>query len=162
MKTNQLTLVLYPNYFGMGYLICEDPKELVDYGMAKVRPFTKDRYIKRLQHFMKQYRPSVVILRGFEHSDKRISKRVIAIIEEYEKQAEGLNLKVYKYSRTQIKEVFSEFGSKTKYGISKNIATWYPELKDRMPSVRKNTQSEHYQMGLFDVFALMLTHHYLD
>jgi len=31
-----------------------------------------------------------------------------------------------------------------------------------MPDLRKNTKGEHYQMGVFDVFALMLTHFYVE
>jgi hypothetical protein len=163
MQGNELTLVLYPNYFGMGYVIFENsPKEIVNYGMAKIRPFTKDNYIKRLHKFVKRYRPAIVILRGYENYDNRISKRVVNVIQSFEREAEELKLPFYSYSRKQIKEVFTQFGSKTKYGISKIICGWYPELESKRPNFRKNTQSEDYWMGLFDVFSLMLSHHYLQ
>ena len=76
--------------------------------------------------------------------------------------AEALNIKVHTYNRTQIKEVFHAFGETTKYGISKSIAGLYPELQHRMPDLRKNSDTEHYQMALFDAFALMLTHYYIN
>ena len=162
MKTNQeLTLVLYPSIQGMGYVICESPKDLVDYGIAKVRPLISDKYVKRLLRFVKNYRPSLIIVRGYELGDNRISKRVKKIIDSFIIEANKHNLPVRRYSRTQIKEVFKQFGANTKYGISKTISSWYPELKPKMPSIRKITQPEHYQMMLFDVFALMLTDQYL-
>lgn len=162
MQTPELSLVLYPNYFGMGYVICENPKELLNYGMAKIRPFTKDKYIKRLHKYLQQYRPSLIILRGYENDDQRISKRTIAIINSFKNEAEAHNIPVHQYSRKQTKEVFSEFGGKSKFGIAKTISNWYPELKSRMPQFKMNSDLEDYNMGLFDAFSLMLTHHYLE
>lgn len=161
MQTPELTLVLYPNYFGMGYVICENPKELLNYGIANIRPLTKDRYIKRLHKFLKQYKPALVVLRGFG-DDQRVSKRTIAVIDSFKVEADKLDIQVYQYSRKQIKQVFAEFGGKSKYGIAKTIGNWYPELQHRMPKFVKNSDLEDYNMGLFDAFSLMLTHHYLE
>jgi len=161
MTANYLTLTLYPNAFGMGYVISENPKELINYGIAKIKPLLKDKYVKRLMSFIKEYKPSLIILRGYSKEDNRISQRVVNVINSFVKEAEKLDLEVYKYSRDDIKEVFQQFGHNSKYGISKTISSWYPELKPRMPDIRKNTKPEHYQMGVFDAFALMLTHHYI-
>jgi hypothetical protein len=30
-------------------------------------------------------------------------------------------------------------------------------VQSRIPDIRKNTKAEHYQLGVFDAFALMLT-----
>lgn len=162
MAVSPLTITLYPNAFGMGYVISESPKELVNYGIARVRPLTKDKYVKRLFRFIQHYKPTLIILRGYTKKDNRISKRVIKVIDTFEMEAKKMELPVYKYSREDIKEVFKQFGNHSKYGISKTICSWYPELKPRMPDLRKNTKAEHYQMGVFDAFALMLTHHYLE
>ncbi|WP_430411317.1 hypothetical protein [Kordia sp.] len=162
MANSQLIVTLYPNAFGMGYVICETPKELINYGVARIRPLTKDKYIKRLYSFIKQYRPTLIILRDYDDTDNKISKRIIATIDAFKKEATELDIPVYSYSRSQIKETFKQFGDSSKYGISKTIVSWYPELKHRMPDPRKNTKAEHYQMGVFDAFALMLTHHYLE
>ncbi|MFC5044095.1 hypothetical protein ACFSTE_09295 [Aquimarina hainanensis] len=158
---NELALVLYPSIQGMGYLICESPKELVDYGIAKMRPLTNDKYVNRLLKFMRNYKPSLIIVRGYEFKDYRISKRVKKMIDAFVAEANKYNLPVRKYSRTQIKEVFKQFGADTKYTISKTISSWYPELAPKLPSIRKNYEPEHYRMMLFDVFALMLTDQYL-
>jgi len=162
MQTNELILALYPNSTGMGYVICENPKELIGYGVARIKVITKDVHLKRLEGFCKEYKPSLIILRGYRDTDKRISKRVVSIIDAFEKKATDQGLPVFKYAREDIKKTFLQFGSNTKYGISKTISTWYPELKFRMPDIRRNTKGEHYQMGIFDVFALMLTHFYAE
>lgn len=158
---SELVLAVYPGIKGMGYVICESPKELVDYGIAKIRPLTSDKYVKRLVKFIKSYKPTLILIRDYESTDNRISKRVKQTIEKCKVEANKQHVPIRTYSRTQIKEVFKQFGQDTKYGISKTISTWYPELQPKMPSIRKNTQPEHYQMMLFDVFSLMLTDHYL-
>lgn len=162
MEQPELTLVLYPNYFGMGYLICENPKELLNYGIARITPFTKDRYIRRLHKLLKQYRPTLVILRGYKDTDKRISKRIKSVIESFRKEADEQKITVYQYSRDEIKDVFSQFGGKSKFSISRTIGKWYPELTPRLPKFKRNADLEDYNMGLFDVFALMLSHYYLE
>ncbi|QMU65265.1 MAG: hypothetical protein GKR88_13830 [Flavobacteriaceae bacterium] len=162
MSTNPITITLYPNAFGMGYLISESPKEIINYGVAKIRPLTKDRYVKRLLHFVKLYRPQLIILRDYTGADNRISKRIVKVIDAFKKEAEKLDLPIHTYSREDIKTVFKQFGGNSKYEISKTISSWYPELQARMPDLRKNSSAEHYQMGVFDAFALMLTHQYLE
>jgi hypothetical protein len=162
MENNPLTVTLYPNAFGMGYVISENPKEIINYGIAKIKPLTKDKYIKRLLRFIKYYKPTLILLRGYREADNRISKRITKVINAFEKEAEKLNLPVHKYSREDIKQVFSQFEGNTKYEISKTITSWYPELKRFMPDIRKNSKPEHYRMGIFDAFALMLTHNYLE
>lgn len=162
MKTSPLVVTLYPNAFGMGYVISETPKELINYGIAKIRPLTKDKYVKRLHKFIKEYRPALILLRDYTDSDNRISKRVMKVIDAFEREAKELELPIFKYSRDDIKEVFSQFDGNNKYVISKTITSWYPELKRYMPDIRKYPNPEHYRMGIFDAFALMLTHHYLE
>jgi len=51
MQTNELILALYPNSAGMGYVICENPKELIGYGVARIKMITKDVHLKRLEKF---------------------------------------------------------------------------------------------------------------
>ena len=163
MRTKSpVTLTLYPNAFGMGYVISESPKELINYGIAKIRPLSQDRYVKRLLRFVKDYKPDIILLRGYADTDNRISKRVIKVINTFEKEANKLDISVYKYSRDDIKDVFSQFDGNCKYQISKTIASWYPELKRLMPDIRVHPRPEHYRMGIFDAFSLMLAHHYLE
>lgn len=162
MKDNSLIVILYPNGTGLGYLVCENPKEIIRYGMARIRPLTINAHVKRLHDFIDLYQPALIVLRNNSEEGVRMSNRVRKTIEAFEKQAKDKGLSVYKYSRADVKNVFSEFGKTTKYGISKTISTWYPELASRMPNMRRNQDAEHYQMGIFDVFALMLTHHYIE
>ena len=155
-----LCLVLYPNIKGLGYILCGSPTDLINYGIHNIKPLQSE-YTRRLKRLIDNYRPTIIILRGYNLQDYRISERVKKVLRNFELQAEQNDIRVYRYTREQIKSVFEVYGGTNKYGISKTITDWYPELKPRMPDLRKNSKSEHYQMGLFDTFALMLTHYYI-
>ena len=45
LTENRVTLVLYPNVTGLGYVIASHPKEIYDYGVRKFRPFSKHKFI---------------------------------------------------------------------------------------------------------------------
>ncbi len=158
---NQLCLVLYPNMKGLGYVLCESPNDLINYGILNIQPF-QSKYTKRLKNFVRRYKPNIIILRGYQKRKNRISSRVKTTIRNFERIAIENDISVYRYSREQIKNVFEGFGSTNKYNISKTIAGWYPELQGRLPDIRKHGYSEHYQMGIFDTFSLMLTHYYIQ
>lgn len=162
MKPSTLTIALYPNISGMGYVICETPKELINYGIARVQPLTSNMYVRRLHKFINFYKPTLILLRDYENTNIKMSKRIRKVIDSFEKEAQKLDVPIFKYSRQDIKEVFKQFEGDSKYAISKTLSNWYPELKRLMPDIRKYPDPEHYQMGVFDAFSLMLTHHYLE
>jgi competence CoiA-like predicted nuclease len=162
MSNQSLTLTLYPNQHGMGYLISNSPKDIINYGIARIAPLSHDKYIRRMKSFVDRYKPDVIILKGCD-GDYRISKRVQRVVKIFTEKAEQLNLNVYQYRRNDIKQVFEQFGkSTTKFNINSSIAEWYPELKSKLPDIRRNNYNENYFMGIFDAFSLMLTHHYLQ
>lgn len=140
--------MLYPNTAGMGYVLCENPKQIIDYGMARIRPLYTEAYLKRLIQWFEIYKPHLVILRDYADTDT-ISKRIRAVIETFMQKALKHKIKTYHYTRADIKETFESFGKTTKYDISSKICYWYPELERIKPNPRPNTKSEHYRMGVF-------------
>lgn len=153
-------VVIYPNQNGMGYVVCEHPGDIINYGIGKFKILSPTNYVRRLKKFIKQYRPAVVILKDYDNSNT-ISKRIKAVIDTLETVAKKDNVKVYRYGRNDIAGVFSLFGDSSKHGISKTLASWYPDLQRFLAPPRNFKISEHYHMGIFDGFALMYTHAYL-
>jgi hypothetical protein len=60
-----------------------------------------------------------------------------------------------------MRDVFEQFGAKSKYEIANKIVTWFPQLVSRAPKIRKPWMDEDYNMGIFDALALAITHKYL-
>ncbi len=159
---NKITLILYPNVFGIGYVICENPQNILDFGLKKVRPLTMKKYIEKIKWLYEFSKPDVVILRDYKGDDFKVSKRTQRVLDTLQELAMNMNLEVFSYSRTQIKEVFSTFGASSKYEIAKQLASWYPQLKSRMPVYRKSYMAESYHMAIFDAFSLAVVHFYLS
>ena len=130
---NQLCLVLYPNMKGLGYVLCESPKDLINYGILNVKPLQCE-YTKRLKHFVKRYKPTIIILRGYQKRKNNISHRVKTTIRNFEKIAEQNDIPVIRYSREQIKGVFTAFGKTTKYDISKTCSPGSIPVRESLQS----------------------------
>ncbi len=160
IKRQKITLVLYPNTFGVGFVICEGPKEILDFGIKKVQPISHHKYIKKVKWLLDYCKPDVVLL--LDYKARKISNRQKRIIDAIVQLSHTKNLNLKTYSRSQIKQTFLSFNAKTKYEIAMVILNWYPELRDKAPHRRLPWMAEHYQMGIFDAFALMLTHYYLE
>ncbi len=156
----KLTLVLHPNTFGVGFVICEGPKEILDFGLKKVQPISHHKYMKKVKWLIDYCKPNLVLL--LDYKSRKLSARQKRIIDVIVDMAKAKNLELKSYSKSQVKQVFSSFQATTKYEIAMVILNWYPELKNKIPHKRLPWMAEHYQMGVFDAFALMLTHYYLQ
>lgn len=156
-----VTLTLYPNNVGLAYVISEGLVDILEDGIQKISPISTRAFLKHTKRFFEYAKPDIVVLRNEQGDKTKMSKRTKNVVEEIKKMAHEENLKVFQYNRTQIKELFIQFGASNKYGVARKLITFYDHLKPKMPHYRSFTKSEHYQMGLFDAFALMMTHFYL-
>lgn len=156
----KLTLVLYPNTHGIGYVLCEGPKEIIDFGLKSISRRDSQKYVAKAKEMMDFGKPDIVLLIDREQAKSRVSERIASILSNIECEAHRKELSVCKYSRDQIEHVFNEFKASNKYEMAKVIANWYDQLKSRVPYERREWMAEHYQMGVFDAFSLMLTHYY--
>lgn len=157
-----VTLTLYPNTYGLSFLISDGPKDIIDYGIKQVKKKEAKYFLEQFKRIMDFYEPGLVILRDYDHTESQISVKYRTIWNGIEEMVNERKMKLLKYSRKQIREVFEIFHAKTKYEISRVIANWYPQLKSKFPRKRKPWQSEDYYMSIFDSFSLMLTHAYIE
>jgi len=161
-KNNPTVLALYPNTRGLGYAVFDSPKDLVDYGMGYIKPVSNTKTITRVKEYIQHYKPDIVLVRAIRQSESRKMKRVENLVAHICNQASAQGLKVYRYNRNQIQEIFSQFGSSTKFHISKKISEWYPELQNIKNPVRKFWETEYHNAGIFDAISLGVTHFYIE
>lgn len=160
-SNNNIVLALYPNTYGIGYVICGKSMDIIDFGLKKVRPRTLRKSLATIQWLFNIGKPDIIVLRDYKNDDFNVSKRTQRVLDEIMKLATSSNLKIYQYSRSQIRDVFGTFQASTKYEIAKKITSWYPQLSSRTPKYRKVFMAENYNMAIFDAFALAITHEYL-
>ncbi len=157
-RKGDITVAIYPNYRGMGYVICRTPKDVIDYGIGYLKLLAPNYYLKRLCKFIEIYKPNVIVLKDYGEGLYKVKPRVKKVIETIELEAYKEGLTVHRYSRGEMVRVFSQFGETNKFGISVTLSRWYPNLQHLMSPKRTLTQTEDYYMGIFDAHALMCTH----
>lgn len=153
-------LALYPNARGLCYACIQMPSNLIDYGVANPLPFSKARFIKRVEKFIEFYQPKIVVLRGIE-KDTWKNMQSGQLIEGITQLANERGLSVHSYTRKQIRDVFDVHEAKTKHEISQKLISWIPDLAPLAPQPRKLWMPEDHRMGIFDAVALAVTHDYL-
>lgn len=151
-------IAIHPNTMGFGYVAINEKGEILDYGMISVRPIRNDKCLNKIRDMLLYYQPEILILEDYRNSNK--SERIKKLLKSI--STENDNLKIFRYSKEQIKNTFEVFGARNKYEISKKISEAYPQLKSKLPEKRRLWEPENYYQGIFDAMALVLTHHYLN
>src|SRR6266446_6251588 len=108
MKKDNVVLALYPKTRGIGYACLESPKDLIDCGIATVRPICNGKILKRAQNFIEYYQPTLVLLQNYENRYLKHGKRVANLIDEIMAYARGKGVPIKQYSREQIRDVFEQ------------------------------------------------------
>ena len=103
--------------------------------------------------------PSVVVLQDCEGKLSRCTNRIEKLINRISALARTKHIKVYRYSRADIRACFAYYGARTKDEIARAIAKLLPEFAARVPPMRKLWMSEDYRMGLFDALSLVFTYY---
>lgn len=155
-----MILALYPNSIGIGYACLQVPERIYDFGVTKVSPMTNRKLLRRAEKFMDYHRPKIVLIRetGASWNSQRVDKLIRAI----ETLAGEKDLKVFRYSQDQVREVFEVFGCHSKYEMAEKIISMLPDLNCRRPKAHKWYEKEDYNMGLFNAVGLAITHVHLN
>lgn len=153
-------LSLYPTSRCVGHVTLEWPATFIDCGTFCVRPLCNAKLLKGIKKSIQYFEPAILIIRDYDTATFK-GKRAKYLIDEVERYANEINTPIYKYSRQQVRDVFEQFGAKTKYEIVQKLLVWYPELAWRVPKARKAWEDENPNMAVFDALALTVTHKYL-
>lgn len=159
---SKLVVALYPNKIGFGYCVMENPRKLIDYGSIKITPINNKKVMFRIKKLVDFMLPSFIILQNPNGKHNRTGKRTQRLIGTTKQYAKENNLKLVQYSRDDIRNVFEQFGKKSKYEISHFLVTEFKELKVRAPKIRKVWEGEEHRMAVFDALSLAITHYYLN
>jgi hypothetical protein len=128
---------------------------LIDWGVKETKTDKKGRTLQLIDDLIERYQPSVIVVE--EAKGSRRCRRVQDLINDISKLAVGNKVRVRKFTRLKVKQVFSESGASNKYEIAVAIANRFPELAPRLPRFRKPWMSEDYRMSIFDAVGLSLT-----
>jgi Holliday junction resolvasome RuvABC endonuclease subunit len=150
-------IAIDPSTRGFGFAVLEGPSRLIDWGVKETKTDKKGRALKWTAELIERYQPSVLVLEDYAGKGSRRCRRVTELIDEISQLARRKTVRVRGFSRTKVKQAFSESGASTKQEIALAIAKRFPELAPRLPRFRKPWMSEDYRMSIFDAVGLGLT-----
>lgn len=160
-KTN-VTLTIYPNTFGIGYVVSASPKDILDFGLKAIKTKELKAYQKKIDWLLDYCKPDIVLVQDFNKGNGLVAKRTHTLLDELKTKVRAKGLEIFQYTRNDIRQAFIASDAETKYDIAMKILEWYPMLESRKPKKRTAYLAEHYQMGVFDAFSLLLTHYYIS
>ena len=160
-KKKQIILSLYPNSIGFGYAVMDDALSVLNSQVVQIRPISNTHALKRIKEIIDYYEPKIIVLEDYQGIGSRKSKRIVKMIDAISRHALRKSLKTYKYSRADIRFVFSNFNAHTKYEIACVIAENIKSMEYKLMPPRKVTESEKFMTGAFDAVSLGVTYFYL-
>lgn len=160
-KKDELILCLYPNSIGFGFAIMTNALNVLSSKVVHIRPISNTQALKRMRQLIDYYKPKVIVIEDYLGIGSRKSKRIQKVIDSVSRYALKNQLKTSKYSRSDIRYVFSNFNAHSKHEIACVIAENIKSMEHKLVTPRKTNESEKYMVGAFDAVSLGITHFYM-
>jgi hypothetical protein len=148
-------LAIDPTNRGFAWVLLEGADRLVDWGTVSVPSPKNDHCLAQIEALMTSYRVSVVLLEDLSRGTRR-SARIKTLVRLIQARARARRIRCHQIAASAVREAFAPH-SKTKHAIALRIAEYFPELRVRLPRIRKPWMSEDERMNIFDAAALALT-----
>ena len=153
-------LAIQPTTQGFGYVVCEGPQRLIEWGTKTVDRTQKNPdSIRKALALVDWHKPDTLVFENTTHASARRSKRVERLLYIVAKKVPAHGAAAGRYSRADVKRAFAKVNAETKHEISFSFFFFFPELKQQLPQKRKPWESESPQMSVFDAAALAITYY---
>jgi hypothetical protein len=150
-KSSRL-IALDPTRRGFAYVLLEVPHNLIDWGIVQAEGAA---CVKRLEELLRRLTPESFILEDYTASECRRSQSSKDFLWSLEMLALVKGLGVVRVGRRAVRERFAPQGA-GKQAIATALADLFPELRPRLPRVRKAWMSEDERMNIFDALSFAL------
>ncbi len=145
-----LAVDLRVSYFG--YAVFETPAKILAFGVATVN--SPDKMQLRISVLIKQFRPSVIVMRRLRVRSKRDRAHHASSTRIIRKEARSASIPTVLMSESKLWQFFHRLGKRNKYDVAALIANRFPDLAWKLPAKRKLYQPEPWTISLFDAAAL--------
>ncbi len=157
-SNNPRVLAIAPCVQGIGYIVFNDPRSPIDWGIKWTRHEKNTKGLEKIASLIDHYQPDVLIFEDVYGGGSRRADRIKDLLDNVGVLAQRKDVPVVSYARDRMRQTFRTDGTVTKYQIAKTIAEQLPELAPRLPVERKIWLPEHANMSIFDAVSLALTY----
>ncbi|MEG3148180.1 hypothetical protein U1839_26320 [Sphingomonas sp. RT2P30] len=158
---NGLVLGFHPSNQGFGWIAFSGPFSIHHWGVSDMGREKNEGCLRKLERLLERLNPHTIVLEAYEGTKPARSERIVRLCRAVVAMAKDRGIEVAIYARNEIVTCFISIGAKTRYEIASAIARSFEILRDRLPAPRKQWETVHRRMTLFDAAALVLTHYNL-
>jgi len=157
-QRKERVLAIDPTSRGFGYVLFEEPTELLDWAVVETKASNDIQCLKRISELIQHYAPDVVALENHAGRGSRRRLRARKLIDDVRALAANNRTRTRSVSRAQVRSFFLQSNALTKHEIAMEIAKRLPELAPRLPRFRKPWMTEDARMSIFDAASFALTY----
>ena len=151
-------LALAPVYRGIGFIVFDDARTPLDWGVKETRTNKQALCKDRVSALLALHRPNAVILELTGGPTCRRRRRIRELIADLASFAQEQGFSVTLYERAAIAACLHLEPGVSKDTIAAAIAQALPALSHRLPTTRRVWESEKHSMALFEAAGLALAH----
>lgn len=148
-------MAITPSTRGFGYAVLDEGSIFVDWGVKTVKGKEKNaQSLAKVEQLLAQYQPTRLVMAN--HAGSRRAERIRDLSEDIITLATRRKLKVRRFTRPQINQVFLSDAKGTKHALAETLARMFPEeLASHLPPKRRAWMSEDARMDMFEAVALV-------
>ena len=153
-------LAIAPVTRGFGFAVLEGQDTLANWGVKVVsgKGNKNAKILPKAEELIARYQPGVLVMEDASAKGSQRHPRIQRLVPQIVKVAAKQNVNVALFSREQVTKILFSDGRWTKHGLAEIVAGQFTEqLGSKLPPKRTAAMREHYQMGIFDAVALLLT-----
>ncbi len=156
----EIVLSVYPNSKGYAYALMQGPLTILKKKMVGISPIDNTKIIYEITKLMEEYSPDVIILEDPMCKYARKSSRGKQLLRSISSSAKYQGIKVYSYSREDIRLVFEIWKAQSKFEIAEVIAKNIKSFRILLYQKPKYPSQQCYFEALFDAVSLGITYYY--
>ena len=160
-RPQHITLAIYPDRKGFGWVAFTGPFAVFDWGLACARRNKSAVCLAKIEALLERLSPETLVLEAFERPNAKRADRLVRLCRAISALAADRGAEVAIYSRVDIAACFLDIGARTRDEIARAVVRHVDVFRHRLPKRRKPWQAEDARMALFSAAALVLTHYRL-
>jgi hypothetical protein len=153
-------LAIAPVTRGFGFAVLEGQDTLVNWGVKVVsgKGNKNAKLLPKVEELIAHYQPGALVMEDASAKGSLRRPRIQRLVQQITKMAITQKANVTLFSREEVTKILFPDGHWIKHGLAQIVAGQFPEqLGSKLPPKRTAAMREHYQMGIFDAAAMLLT-----
>lgn len=155
-------LALDPCAHGVGFVVIEEEKRVVDWGVRECKRHNEASFRAAVYGLVDRYAPDTMVTERNTGSGCRRGVEARCFIDAAKDIADERHIRFCQYSMRQVKAVFAQWNALTKDERAGVLVERLPVLGPYRPPRRRPWKSEDRRFAYFDALAFAVTHQYFE